>query len=256
MRYLAKLLIVFLVLGGCLLQGQEAERRGSRPPSGRAPGLQVPRGKPSPIPRSVAPRSVNPRVVPRVAPKVAPRARVPRSVAPRGTQREPGLRPIPRVGPRLRPMIPPQPRLPRVNPLPPMNPRVEPQSPRVHPKSGPGIYSPKGRVPSYGGGSHYGRRYPDRHYGRRMHGSVWPLLYSYRWFMGSMFGTYLPYADGFLFCGVPISYIVFDLEIIVQFEGGEQLVLVPLGLDPSWLILNSIQEAITSGRSICLEVSR
>ena len=73
--------------------------------------------------------------------------------------------------------------------------------------------------------------------------------------MRGVLGTYLPYGSSYLYCGRPESYIVYDLTIIVQFEGGEEMILVPLGLDPSWIIISNIQDAITSGRSICLEVS-
>jgi len=236
-RLIAKL-VIFCILGCGVFAAQERKA-----PSGRAP---VPRSGPS-IPRGNTPIQPQSPRIPRVAPspRTVPRSTIPR--APRGSEREPGnrgvpgVRPLPRGG--LRPYLP---RVPKVNPIPHV-PRLPDYSRR---KGHAGIPDYE-RIPGYGRGgpgSHYGRHYP----GLRMH-NPWPWLHSYRWFIFG-YPTILPFGSNYIFCGVPVTYVVYDLTILVEFAGGEQMVLVPLGSDQSWNILNNIQDAILTGRSICLEV--
>jgi hypothetical protein len=142
--------------------------------------------------------------------------------------------------------------VPKVNPIPHV-----PKLPDYSRRKGHAGIPDYGRIPGYGRGGPGYRRNPGSHYGRhypglRMH-NPWPWLHSYRWFIFG-YPTILPFGSNYIFCGVPVTYVVYDLTILVEFAGGEQMVLVPLGSDQSWNILNNIQEAILTGRSICLEV--
>jgi len=254
MKAIIKVLILCVILGGLALQGQERKS-----PSGRAP---VPRSGPS-IPRGTAPRMPqSPRVprvapIPRVAPRVprstVPRSTIPRAVEPRGSDREPGLRPIPRGGVRPFPS-------PRIRPLPRLPiPRIGPHVQRNPSPPYYGGHSGGGR-PEHGRG--YGIPGPHRHYSGRhiypgLHGgfSYSPYLYHFRWVLKALeHSVYLlPLGGRHIYCGVILSYEVRDGFIIIRFITGERLILVPIGGSIEYSILESIVESQGSGELICLE---
>ena len=253
MKAIIKVLILCVILGGLALQGQERKS-----PSGRAP---VPRSGPS-IPRGTAPRMPqSPRVprvapIPRVAPRVprstVPRSTIPRAVEPRGSDREPGLRPIPRGGVRPFPS-------PRIRPLPRLPiPRIGPHVQRNPSPPYYGGHSGGGR-PEHGRG--YGIPGPHRHYsGRHIYPGLRggfgysPFLQYFHWYLlGLEHSVFiLPFGGEHLYCGVPISYSILDNAIMIVFRSGESLILLPINGVLNWSVLESITFSIQNEEYVCL----